>query len=383
MQTNAPPRQSAADQAKPQAARRSAAERVRARPNPDALVARADLFLSEREAELLRASEQMFERYAQHRSRRLGPTRAGRQLSAQSLATYQDMWTPFATYCALQHIDPLSITEDELQRYLNSRKPRQAARQKTAKGAAGVAHIGARHGFRILSLIDKVLRLHAKEQGREPNPAPANLLARPPFATINAPDKAGTPLVLSSRQIEALKQVCTLRLHDGPLAPKTWSEVRDNAAVLLQLATGIAPLELRRLQLQHVLLDERDRPERLALQATDTYGPRQVPIAFAEAARLLDYWLEVRDAAGVQGDYVFPSKASGTQWSEESLLKKTRAVMTRAGLGHLAGGGYRLRHTYILRRLKVAKLPPETVAELAGIREVKEMVARYSGIPID
>ena len=88
--------------------------------------------------------------------------------------------------------------------------------------------------------------------------------------------------------------------------------------------------------MQHVLLDERDRPERLALQATDTYGPRQVPIAFAEAARLLDYWLEVRDAAGVQGDYVFPSKVSGTQWSEESLLKKTRAVMTRAGLAYLS-----------------------------------------------
>lgn len=391
--------------------RLTAADRQKARRNPMALVGTEDLFVTQREQDIYRAGQAMFAAFAQHRSTTKGPLRDGRKLSDRSLATYREMWEPFITFCALHHIDASAVTATDLTRYLDRRStrtaPRKLARDRATRGPDEEASvlfaeqrrksrdrtantrptsvdISARHGFRILALIDKVLRLHASDTKADVNLAPSQLLQTAPYVTVNAKvDEAASPPVLKGRQISDLKTVCTRRLNSGDTGPQSWVDIRDNAAVLLQLATGISPLEVRGLKLRHVVLGARSLPEALALDKNDTYGPREVPIAFSEAATLLDYWFDVRDIEGIQGDYVFPSKRRGTQWSEISLIKKTKAVFDRAGLGHLPGAGYRLRHTYIARRLKLEKLPPEKVAALAGIQQVDEMVARYKNAQVD
>lgn len=370
-----------------QAPHRTAADLRRPPPDPQSLVGvQADIF-SPRAGDIRRKAASMFEAWVSFRSVRRGPGRPNRKLSPTSVQMYAELWTPFAEYCALQDIDPTAITEDELRTYLLTRRPRRHDERKGrgSEPRRTAPEISARHGYRILSLIDKVQRLHATQHGGEPNQAAARLLKEAPYDTINTPDKAGTPQVLNAKQIYALKTVCRLKLNDGPNAPRNWREVRDNTAVLLQLATGITPLELRRLRLSDVHIDDNDQPVKLSIAATDTFPKRQVPIAFAEAARQLGYWLRVREQAKVEGDFLFPATAKGTQWSEESQLAKTRDVFDRAGLGELPGGSYRLRHTYILRQLKLSRprIAPDQLAALVGVRDVEALVSRYVGLPVE
>lgn len=372
----------------PTPSRRTAADLRHPKTDPQALIGgHADIFSPNAPA-LRRKAASMFDAWIAHRAVRHGPGRQNRKLSAASIAMYAELWTPFAEYCALQDVDPSAITDDELKEYLLTRRPRTPDRRALHRdpGKRSAPEISARHGFRILALIDKVLRLHARDQGVEPNLAADRILNEPPYSTVNAQDKAGAPSVLTGKQIHALKVVCRLKLNDEPNAPQTWGEVRDNSAVLLQLATGITPLEVRRLRLVDVEIDEATGyPSKLSIGKTDTFPARQVPIAFAEAARQLAYWLRVRDSACIEGDYLFPSTSKGTQWSEESQLQKTRLTLERAGLGHLPGGSYRLRHTYILRQMKLSRprIPHDQLAALVGIKEVDEMVARYIGLPIE
>ena len=84
------------------------------------------------------------------------------------------------------------------------------------------------------------------------------------------------------------------------------------------------------------------------------------------AAELLQYWLQVRVAARIQGDVLFPATRSGRPWPKEAQYRCAMGVLEDAGLDRSEGGSFQLRHTFALRQLRRG-VDPVTVARWLGV----------------
>jgi site-specific recombinase XerD len=110
---------------------------------------------------------------------------------------------------------------------------------------------------------------------------------------------------------------------------------------------------------------------------------RETPVS-PWAGRQLAFWMAVREQVSIGGDAVFPSTASGRNWSHTRCFDACKAVLTAAGLIADAHGLFQLRHTFALRQLSNGKSEQE-VATWLGLKNIKHM-ERYSRIlmsPVD
>lgn len=384
--------------------------RVNQRRTTDAVVLAADTagllqrdLYSRRDGEIRERAQAMFDRFCAWRSVRRGPTRAGRALSADSVQTYSTMWALYEQFCLGYDLLPHEVDEASLETFIagrrtrlsplnplsslnprNSRSPSRALQSRLGRRDAGSTH----YAYRLLRLIAQVLALHAAQTGERVSEAPARMLEREPYKSINAAENVALPPVLRDEEVAALVNVCSLPLGDAvPGAPLAWFDVRDNTAVLLLLGAGLSPGELRALRMGDVEM-ERGLPMRLAIAGSVDGAAREVllepPLRFA-----LRYWLTCRRGLigaamdiGVEDSPLLVASASGRPWSESGMLKALRKVFERAGIRRVPATGYVLRHTFVLRSLKVRRRDPREVAQQIGVLDHEKLVKRYQGLSV-
>ncbi len=285
---------------------------------------------------------------------------------------YQAMWDSFATWC-LSQSPPVTIRNlhlQDLQAFQAARYGRKSSDQS----------LSPRYALRLSRLIERVLGHHASRTASRPNRAPGDWIrANPTVRYAEAGREDPPPEVLSpaeARQLVAYLSEARPRpgRATAALDALPWQDLRNRASVALQLGAGLAPGDVRALTLASPVrngVGPQARPWLLRVPANGTVRARETPIA-PWAAELLHHWLEVRSAARIAGDFLFPSTRTGKPWLADSQYQCARKVLDAAGIGQRpgAGGSYRLRHTFAVRQLRRGT-SPDLLARWLGVEPVE------------
>jgi integrase len=299
--------------------------------------------------------------------------RAGRRRGALrpgTIEVYQDMWGQFVARCVNHQCTLATIDAVDLVAFLDA--------------LGGAREATPRYLKRMLQLIARIDRFQATQEARKANSAihQVALLARFRFA---GRDDDELPTFLTGREARRLVEHVTRRRSSVSVErPLRWQNVRDCTAVALQLGSGITPGEARTLTLEQIHTRggrAADEPWALSLPASGNFAARQTPLA-SWAGRQLAYWLELRTAQRIPGDWTFPATRSGKPWSKSSSIRAFQEVLDAAGLDS-RGGSYKLRHTFALRQL--TRYGEEQVATWLGVQDpaIMERYRRVLFQPVD
>jgi integrase len=318
-----------------------------------------DLFDAEPET-VLGTYHRAFERWSGQ------AVRAGTLRSDESLAVLRTMWTALTRWAVAQH-PPVAmdlLTAQDLVLFLS----------KPLKDDHTGRDLSARYAWRMLRLIDRVTAHDARLEGRAASTAVDEVLqSHPHWRLANVASLDPAPDYLSAVQAKALvNHLSQARPRPGRHGPDhTWQESRNRSMVAVQLGAGLTPAEVRALTLASVVVDggpRRGIPWKLVVAAHGTAPQRETPIA-AWAAQVLAHWLEVRAQAQIPPPHLFPSTRSGKPIGKAAHYDAVGLVMAASGLDPslVAGGSFRLRHTFALRQLRRGHEPAE-VARWLGIQ---------------
>lgn len=291
--------------------------------------------------------------------------RCGRLQRESSAEVYAHMWTALSEWAVGEGVALQDLSAADLERYLASR--------------GGADELSARYAWRLLRLASRVLAHRARTQGAAPNLAADTLLQRrPDLRFANAATRDPLPEYLPAAEAKRLVTHLSA-VRPGRAASATpWQEVRNRAAVGTMLGAGLTPGEVRALDVADVVVDAgrwQGVPWKLRVAGDGNRPARETPLA-AWAGQLLRHWLEVRAQQGIPGAMLFPStRSSGKPWGKVAQYNATREVLAAAGIDDIAGGSFRLRHTFALRQLRRGK-SPEDVARWLGVTD-PAVLARY------
>ena len=303
-----------------------------------------------------------------------------------SIEVYREMWRGFMGWCLGQ--SP-AVTLDSLdQRDLHAF---QAGRFGMKNADLSLT---PRHALRLMRLVDRVLRHHAAQTGKEPNTAASDWLADNPQVRY-AEAASADPLPEFLPNAEAKHLIAFLsnaRPRPGITADRrnahtafTWQELRNRVAVGLHLGGGLTPADVRALTLKSPVSRGgrvRERPWKIAIPASGNSSARETPIA-PWAGELLQHWLEVRAEMKIPGETLFPSTRTGKPWSKQSHYAASRRLLQEAGIDSNEGGTFRLRHTFALRQLRRGTAPEEVARWLGVEVAVMDRYKRVLGGPMD
>lgn len=289
--------------------------------------------------------------------------RNGELRERSSIEVYRSMWGALTSWCVGRGLALQALDASHLEAYVHSR--------------GGAEDLTPRHAWRLLMLVDAVLSHHADASALPRNSAAhALLMSRPEWRYANAADKTPLPEHLSAEQARRLVAWLldpAAQIAAAGAPPRSWQSLRNRAAVGLQLGAGLTPGDIRLATLSGVA-SRADPPERLgalpwkiALPAHGGSPAREAPIA-PWAGRLLQSWLDTRQALSITGDMLFPAAASGRPWGKVAQYTAAKAVLDAAGLHEADGGSFKLRHTFALRQLQHGSTP-EQVALWMGLRD--------------
>jgi integrase len=263
--------------------------------------------------------------------------KSGQVTRDTSAETYRHLWAVLTKWCigskALIHLD--AITEGDLEAFIASRH-----------GAVSEGDdLSPRYVWRVLHLVDRVLSHRARLQGRAPNVAASEVLnSRPEWRYANAAVNDGLPDNLPpSRAKQLVAYLSEARPRpDGLQAHLTWNQLRNRAAVGLQLGAGLSPGDVRAALLSGVTVDgarQRGVPWKLRLPADGTAPERETPIA-SWAGHVLRHWLDIRADFAIAGPYLFPSTRTGKPWGKVAQYQAVKEVLEEAGFPEeLVAGG--------------------------------------------
>lgn len=243
----------------------------------------------------------------------------------------------------------------------------------------------SRYVWRLLRLIQQVLEEHTRAHGLPRNDSVATVIDRLGLRLANADEFAARPQVCSNAESAAIiEHVSAARPRVGrevrQSAVESWAELRDCAAVAVHLGAGLTPGEVRRLRTQDVAGRSARRgartisePWRISVLGAASCPEHDTPIA-AWAGQVLGHWLQVRESLGIPGALAFPGNDQGAPWKKDDHYDGVRRVLRAAGLGDeaLAGGSFRLRHTFAKRQLRRSH-PREEVARWLGIKNPERL----------
>jgi integrase len=338
----------------------------------------ADLFADTAQAEPpLRAFDEAFAAW-------LGHARAAGQVNRESsVVTYTELWGVLTKWCLSR--DP-ALRLDEVE---------EAALEACIASRHGADSAGddlsPRYVWRLLTLIDRVLRYRARLHNTAPNLTAANLLAsRPEWRYANAATADELPEYLPperAKQLVAFLSQARPR-PGGRDARLTWHELRNRASVGLQLGAGLSPGDVRAVLLEGVTAEGgrlAGVPWKIEVPGDGTSPARETPIA-PWAGQLLRHWIQVRAQLGIAGPYLFPSTKAGKQWNKVPQYLAAKAVLVAAGFPDelASGGSFRMRHTFALRQLRRGKSAAD-VARWLGVVDPAVMT-RYQRVliaPVD
>lgn len=287
------------------------------------------------------------------------------------------------------------LEPDDLELYLTQRsatQPGQLARRAVQAARSGPVRrqpwrlkgeeLSDRYAWRLLWLVDQVVRHAAGAAGSTPNEAASSLLQSQRFRFALAANNDPLPEYLQEAHARALIAFVTeVRTQHSPSGPFSWKALRDRTAVALMLGAGLTPGDVRALTVSGVVAEGGKRagiPWKLALPGNGQSPARETPLA-SWAGRQLALWLAVRAEQGIAGEQLFPATGSGRPWSHAQCHACCKAVLEEAGFSPDAAGGlFKLRHTFALRQLSKGKTDAE-VARWLGLADLTAM-ARYRRI---
>ena len=294
-----------------------------------------------------------------------------------SVRSYADVWGPLMQFVAAQNPPPAlqDLTPADLRHFLATRANLLPASDQ----------LSDRYVWRVLRLIDRVLEVHAQHKGLEPNRSAAKLLnSKEQWQHANAAKRDTLPEYLSAREAKVLvNYLSTARPRPGRAsAMRSWQSVRNTTAVALHLGAGLTPGEVRTLHVAHVIIDgglKKDLPWKIVVPADGTTPERETPLA-GWAAQLLRYWLDVRALQELPGPLLFPSTRKGGPWSKGSHSTLINEVLDDSGIDKrlVAGGAFRLRHTFALRQLAKGRSREEVAQWLGTVHE--QVMKRYDRV---
>lgn len=281
-----------------------------------------------------------------------------------SVEVYRHMWDAFVHWC-VSRPQPLrlrSVTQRDLEIFLASRNGMQGP----------ASELTPRYAWRMLSLIDRILKVHARERDLRSNTAARDLIeARPEVHYANAVEEALPDYLLAAEAKQLVTFLSQLRPRSQVAGSShTWQELRDRTSVGLQLGGGLTPGDVRALTLASPIVAGgrlKDVPWKLVVPAYGASAARETPLA-QWAGQLLRYWLEVRATLRLPStcDWLFPSTRTGKPWGKVAQYLAVKRVLADAGVEPVEGGSFRLRHTFALRQLRRGR-PPEEVARWLGL----------------
>lgn len=272
-----------------------------------------------------------------------------------SIQVYRDMWGGFMSW-ALAQTPPVTlsyITVSDLQGFQTARFGMKSSDLS----------LSPRHALRLLRLVDRVLKHQAAQTGEPANEAASEwIAAQPEIRYAEASQSDPLPDYLSISETRHLITFLSAARPRPSAAGSTrgnpvglsWQQVRNRAAVGLQLGGGLTPADVRALNLRSPISQGgrvRDRPWKIAVPSHGNWPARETPIA-PWAGELLHHWGKVRQDIAIAGDFLFPSTRTGKQWSRDSHYMCANKVLEEAGIENAEGGSFRLRHTFALRQLR-------------------------------
>ncbi|MGJ7524028.1 tyrosine-type recombinase/integrase [Variovorax sp. LT1P1] len=325
----------------------------------------------------------------------LAQQKAGVVTQPSTAIAYTGRWNAFTAWCAKQvpRVRLRDLTESDLLAFQNelTGKPQKAEDRLVASDELAQMKVpndlpaSPRHTLRTLNLIDHVLGYYAHINGQEKNEAAYNCIqSQEDVRYADARPNKGVIPYLETHDARALVSFLSQsRPRPGaPAVNQDWQDLRNAAAMSLQLGAGITPGEVRALTLASVVIEGgrvRGRPWKLIIPQIGASPSRETPIAHW-AGEVLRHWLLVRKEQGIGLDALFPSVRSGKPWSKRNHHLAVVRVFEQAKLTHLTdGGSFRLRHTFALRQLKQG-YSEEQVAGMLGIEP--EAMGRYRAIVI-
>lgn len=317
-----------------------------------------------------------FKRWAMVRSNAKGKQR----LTRSSVMGYAMLWRVFLDWLdkaaperTIERLDYPLVRAFALSRNIGKHDP------------VNVDPSRSRYVWRLLRLIEQVVEEHTRAHHLPRNDCVATAVDRLGLRLANADEFAARPQVCSNAESAAIiEYVSGSRPRAGRAARASavtsWMEVRDCAAVAVHLGAGLTPAEVRRLRVQDVAgrLARRgaqtiSEPWRITVQAAAACPEHDTPIA-SWASQVLGHWLQVRETVSLPGRLAFPGDARGGAWTKDDHYDGVRRVLRAAGLGDeaLAGGSFRLRHTFAKRQLR-RHHPREEVARWLGIKNPERL----------
>lgn len=294
---------------------------------------------------------------------------AERLRQSSTIDVYGRMWGTLSAWCVGEGVALDQITAADLERFLNSR--------------GGADELSARYAWRFLRLVDRILAEHARMLGGEPNGAAETLLRqRPDYRFANAADKDPLPAFLPAGEAKRLVTFLSAVRPTRTSVVHVWQDVRNRASVALMLGAGLTPGEVRALRLGDAVVEggrHRGVPWKVRIKGHAESPERETPLA-AWAGQLLAFWLAVRLEQGIPGEALLPSTKTGKPWGKISQYEATREVLGAASIDDVAGGSFKLRHTFALRQLRRGRAPEE-VARWLGVTDPAVMSRYLRALP--
>jgi integrase len=290
-----------------------------------------------------------------------------------SVATYRVMWTSLTKWALAQNppVSPEDLCRTDLELFL----------AKRGKGDTQAEDLSPRYVWRLLNLVDRVLQHDAACRGGCSNPAAKELMqTREEWQHANAAKRDPLPDYLTAAQAKDLVNfLSAARPRAGRRGTDhTWQELRNRAMVAVHLGAGATPLAVRSLKTTSVIDHGGPRsglPWKLVYASSGDGAGHEGPIA-GWAGHILRHWMESRQSLAIPGEYLFPSTRTGKPIGKVAQYLAVCQTMEASGLDKslVAGGSFRLRHTFALRQLRRGHAEAE-VARWMGV-EAAEM-ARY------
>jgi len=298
-----------------------------------------------------------------------GGARQNRAWRDSSKTVYWNMWRALIVFLIDRRLRLEELTAEDVSVYLAKRAVRrEKSHQQT--------DLNLRYQYRLISLLNKLITHDATRRAIAPNQVAAQMLAADELSSAGARDRTPLPRFLTKGERTLL--MAGLRLPIGspdPVAPRTWVQLRDNAAVAVQLGAGLTPGEVRALRTVDDITSTQDGlPWRLQVVGNGNMRPRHAEL-MDWAGKVLQRWLEERSRLALPGSYVFCTE-NGAQWSKNTCEQTAEAVFARFGIAP-EHGKYRLRHSYVLIQVREKKRSLEEVAALAGVKDTYAWGERY------
>lgn len=286
-----------------------------------------------------------------------------RALRPSSYTIYRGMFERLLAWCLAEGVPLWSLTEDDLQRFLDNRS-----------GSGGAAPLGRVSRHRYL-LFFRALFDHWRTLGRM-EPTPEALSAEPPrdnpalrlLTSVAAPERDAPEfltLAESERLIEALLDQLRHPVH------ARWKLQRNPAMLLVVLGTGLRVGELIALRWEQVVRDEANATSwQVRVPEHPPYPARDIEQPHHFACEALSRWREVHQAARLAPTLVFPANRTGAPLSAATVFRQAKAALQACGIHRRYEGPTLLRNSCAARWLAQGK-PVLTVMQWMGHRQLR------------